>query len=88
MAFEDAQVQTISGPHPAGNVGVQIHHTKPLKPNDVIWTVNAQHVITFGKLFKTGSYDPKIIVSIGGSGANNPDAVSYTHLTLPTTPYV
>ena len=75
MAFEDAQVQTISGPHPAGNVGVQIHHTKPLKPNDVIWTVNAQHVITFGKLFKTGSYDPKIIVSIGGSGASNPDVV-------------
>ena len=75
MSFEDAQVQTISGPHPAGNVGVQIHHTKPLKPNDVIWTVNAQHVITFGKLFKTGSYDPKIIVSIGGSGASNPDVV-------------
>ena len=75
MAFEDARVQTISGPHPAGNVGVQIHHTKPLKPNDVIWTVNAQHVITFGKLFKTGSYDPKIIVSIGGSGASNPDVV-------------
>ena len=75
ITFEDAKVQTISGPHPAGNVGIQIHHTKPLKPNDVIWTVNAQHVITLGKLFKTGFYNPKIIVSIGGSGAGTPDVV-------------
>ena len=75
ISFEDVQVQTISGPHPAGNVGIQIHHTKPLKPNDVIWTVNAQHVITIGKLFKTGLYDPKIIVSIGGSGAGKPDVI-------------
>ena len=75
ILFEDVKIQTISGPHPAGNVGVQIHHTKPLKPNDVIWTVNAQHVITFGKLFRTGSYDPKIIVSIGGSGASKPEVV-------------
>ena len=75
MTFEDAQIQTISGPHPSGNVGVQIHHTKPLRPNDIIWTVNAQHVITIGRLFKTGSYDPKIIVSIGGSGASKPEVV-------------
>ena len=75
MTFEDVHIQTISGPHPAGNVGVQIHHIKPLRPNDIIWTVNAQHVITIGRLFKTGSYDPKIIVSIGGSGASKPDVV-------------
>ena len=73
--FDDSIVQTISGPHPAGNVGIQIHHTKPLKPNEVVWTVNAQHVITLGRLFETGAYDPKIIVSIGGSGSDKPDVV-------------
>ena len=72
IEFEDVQVQTISGPHPAGNVGIQIHHTKPLKPNEVIWTLNAQHVLTLGKLFKTGIYNPKIVVSVGGSGATKP----------------
>ena len=66
-------VQTISGPHPAGNVGIQIHHTKPLKPNEIVWTVNAQHVITLGRLFKTGIYDPKIVISVGGSGSNKPE---------------
>ncbi len=72
IEFEDVQVQVISGPHPAGNVGIQVHHTKPLKPNEVIWTLNAQHVLTLGKLFKTGIYDPKIVISVGGSGSTKP----------------
>ena len=75
IQFDNASVQTISGPHPSGNVGIQIHHTKPLKPGEVVWSVNAQHVITLGRLFKTGSYDPAIIVSIGGSGSTNPSTV-------------
>ena len=75
MEFDNIITQTISGPHPSGNVGIQIHHTKPLRPGDVIWSVNAQHVITLGKLFQTGSYDPTVIVSIGGSGATNPSTV-------------
>ena len=75
MEFDNVITQTISGPHPSGNVGIQIHHTKPLRPGDVIWSVNAQHVITLGKLFQTGSYDPTVIVSIGGSGATSPSTV-------------
>ena len=75
MEFDNVITQTISGPHPSGNVGIQIHHTKPLRPGDVIWSVNAQHVITLGKLFQTGSYDPTVVVSIGGSGATNPSTV-------------
>ena len=78
IKFEDVQVQKISGPHPAGNVGIQIHHTKPLKPNEVIWTVNAQHVITLGRLFKTGIYDPKITIVVGGSGSNKPESLKVT----------
>ena len=75
MEFDNVITQTISGPHPSGNVGIQIHHTKPLSPGDDIWSVNAQHVITLGKFFQTGSYDPTVIVSIGGSGATNPSTV-------------
>ena len=75
IRFEDAEVQTILGPHPAGNVGIQIHHTKPLKPNEVVWTLTAQHVITLGRLFKSGEYDPRVIVSIGGSGADKPKVI-------------
>lgn len=70
--LDNCKLHQISGPHPAGNVGIQIHHIAPLKPGDVIWTVNIQHVIILGKLFLTGKIDLSIIVSIGGPGAINP----------------
>ena len=75
MEFDNITNQTISGPHPSGNVGIQVHHIKPLKPGEVVWTVNAQHVLTIGKLFQLGYYDPKCIVSIGGSGSSNPQTL-------------
>lgn len=68
-------LNTIDGPHPAGNVGIQIHHIAPLSPQDVIWTVEAQHVCLIGKHFLTGRFDPNIVVSVGGPGVKNP-----THL--------
>ena len=40
--------------------------------------MNAQHVITLGKLFKTGIYDPKIVISVGGSGSNKPENLRVT----------
>ncbi len=76
IELQHAEIQTISGPHPAGNVGIQIHHSKPIKPGEIIWSVNAQHVITLGKLFLNGSYSPDILVSIAGPGAINPQTVS------------
>jgi Na+-transporting NADH:ubiquinone oxidoreductase subunit A len=76
MELQHAEVQTISGPHPAGNVGIQIHQSKPIKPGVIIWSVNAQHVITLGKLFLKGSYSPDILVTIAGPGATNPQTVS------------
>ncbi len=75
MDFDNIINTTISGPHPAGNVGIQIHHINPLKPGDIVWTVNVQHVIMIGKLFQTGLFDSKIVVSIGGSGSSNPKLV-------------
>ena len=78
MEFDNITNQTISGPHPSGNVGIQIHHIKPLRPGEIVWTVNAQHVITIGKLFQIGYYDPTCIVSIGGSGVSDPQTVQAT----------
>lgn len=72
IQLENCQIHKISGPHPAGNVGIQIHHVAPLKPGDIIWTVNIQHLIILGKLFLTGKLDPTIIVSVGGPAAKNP----------------
>ena len=71
-SLDNCQTHAISGPHPAGNVGIQIHNIAPMKPGDVIWTVNVQHLLILGKLFLTGKFDPTIIVGVGGPAAKDP----------------
>ena len=45
------------GPHPSGNVGVQIHHISPIKKGECVWTINPVGVVQIGKLFLEGMYD-------------------------------
>ncbi len=64
---------TISGPHPAGNVGVQIHHFKPISEgSDIVWTVQPQDVLMIGRLFATGKFDAKRIISLSGPQVKGP----------------
>ncbi|PIF06716.1 MAG: NADH:ubiquinone reductase (Na(+)-transporting) subunit A [Draconibacterium sp.] len=70
--IKNAEVTTFSGPHPAGNVGVQIHHTNPINKGDVVWTVNVQDVLFFGRLFETGKVDFSRIVALTGSEIEDP----------------
>ena len=71
-SIQNVELNTISGPHPAGNVGIQIHHIAHLKPSEIIWTINPQDVIALGKLFLKGLYDPTKVITLGGSSVNNP----------------
>jgi len=68
---KNCQVNTVSGPHPAGNVGVQIHHIEPLNKGEVVWTVNAQDVAIMGATLLTGKYVPTRLVALTGGGAKN-----------------
>lgn len=73
--FEGAQgVQKnyFSGLHPAGNVGVHIHHTDPVDISQVVWTVGVQEVIALGHLFLTGELDGTRIISLSGDEFANP----------------
>ncbi len=60
------------GPHPAGNVGIQIHHLTPIEKGDIIWTVSAQDVVFIGRLFKTGKVDLTKIIALAGSEVTQP----------------
>jgi Na+-transporting NADH:ubiquinone oxidoreductase subunit A len=66
------QLNTISGPHPAGNVGVQIHHIDPINAGEVVWTINPQDVLTIGRLFLTGKYDASRVIALAGSKVKAP----------------
>ena len=68
----NADITYFEGPHPAGNVGIQIHHTNPVNKGDIVWVVNAQDVIIIGRLFSKGIYDTAILVPLTGSEVKNP----------------
>ncbi|NTW25719.1 MAG: Na(+)-translocating NADH-quinone reductase subunit A [Lentimicrobium sp.] len=63
----NVEITTFKGPHPAGNVGIQIHHIDPINKGDVVWFAGVQDVITIGNLFRQGVYNPEIIVALAGS---------------------
>ena len=63
------------GPHPSGNVGVQIHHVTPMKPGQKVWTLGIQEVAAIGRLFITGQLDGSRIVAITGSPVRKPTYV-------------
>lgn len=64
---KNAQTNTIIGSHPAGNVGVQIHHLDPISKGDIVWTVNPVGVTQIGKLFLEGIYDTSRLVALTGA---------------------
>lgn len=66
------QINKVTGPHPAGNAGVQIHHIDPVNKGEVVWCLKPQDVLAIGRLFKEGKYDASRIVAVTGSKAVNP----------------
>ncbi len=67
-----AEVNKFSGPHPAGCVGVQIHHIDPINKGNIVWTINPLGVIQIGKLFLNGVYDTSRVVALTGSEVKTP----------------
>ena len=72
MNAKGVVLNKISGPHPAGNVGVQIHHIDPINKGEVVWYINPQDVLIIGKLFNEGIFDPARIIALTGSSVIDP----------------
>lgn len=66
------EIHKISGSHPAGTVGTQIHHIAPINKGDVVWTINPQDVVAIGRLMLNGVFNTERLVSIGGPVVKNP----------------
>lgn len=60
------QVNFVKGAHPAGNVGVQMHHIDPINKGEVVWYINPQDVLILGRYSLTGKYDATKIVAVTG----------------------
>ena len=66
------EINKISGAHPAGNVGVQIHHIDPINKGEVVWYLEPQDVIAIARLFTVGKYDISRIIALGGAQVAKP----------------
>jgi Na+-transporting NADH:ubiquinone oxidoreductase subunit A len=67
-----AKVHYFDGPHPAGNVGIQIHHVSPVNKGEVVWCVDVPGVIIIGRLFVKGVFDATKVIALAGSEVINP----------------
>ena len=65
-------INKISGAHPSGNVGIQVHHIDPINKGEVVWYLQPQDVIAIARLFTEGKYDVSRIVALAGSQVKKP----------------
>lgn len=71
-AFTEArhvQRHSAEGPHPIGNPSVHIQAIDPIKKvDDIVWTINANHVVALGYLLEHGRHYIERVISIAGPG--------------------
>ncbi len=64
---EGVEKHQFSGPHPAGNVGVQIHHIDRLLAGEIVWYISPRHVSQIGKFLAKGEYPGSKTYALTGS---------------------
>ena len=69
---ENVILHTVSGKHPAGNVGVQIANIAPIRKGETVWTVSLLMLAAIGRLLNTGKVNLARKVAITGPEAKDP----------------
>lgn len=74
-SVEGVEKHYFAGAHPAGNVGVQIHHIDPVNKGEKVWTVAIQNVAIIGRLFTEGKLNMTKTYAVTGSQVAHPQYV-------------
>ncbi len=69
--IQGAEIHHVEGPHPAGNVGVQIHKIDPINQGERVWVVGVEDVAIIGNVFLTGEFRAERTIALAGSEAEN-----------------
>lgn len=70
--LKNVEYHYFKGPHPAGNVGIQIHHIDPINKDEAVWTVSPDDAIIIGRLFNEGKFDAHRVIALAGSEVKSP----------------
>lgn len=68
----NVELHSFKGPHPAGNVGVQIHHIDPVNAGETVWVVGPVDVARIGAFFSTGVFDASQMIAVVGPVVKSP----------------
>jgi Na+-transporting NADH:ubiquinone oxidoreductase subunit A len=68
-----AEMLEVSGPHPSGNVGVQIANVKPVNKGETVWTLDIITLCKIGQLALNGAIDPYTLITVAGPEVKNPE---------------
>lgn len=74
-AVGKAEMVAVSGPHPAGNAGVQIANIRPINKGEVVWTLDWDVLLRIGRLLTDGTVDTTVTVAITGPEVAKPGLV-------------
>ena len=67
--LNNVEYHYFEGKHPAGNVGIQIHHICPIRKGETVWTISPVMLASIGKLLLEGRVDMSRLVAITGPEA-------------------
>ena len=86
------QAHTFSGPHPAGDMGVQVNLVDPPLGQNRVWVIRAWDAAVLGRILLTGSFEAERIYAATGAGCSQPRFVKtllgapLTHITSEKVP--
>lgn len=67
-----AEMVHVSGPHPAGNVGIQIANIRPVNKGEEVWTLDIITLRRIGRLLADGVLDTTVMVALTGHEVDRP----------------
>ena len=71
-SIDNTNIITISGPHPAGNVGTLINKYDPINKDEIIWTLNPQALLHIGDTISKGHFSAERTIALVGSEVKTP----------------
>jgi Na+-transporting NADH:ubiquinone oxidoreductase subunit A len=71
-SISGVSIHKVFGPHPAGNVGVQISKIDAINAGEKVWVVAPQDVAIIGELFLTGKFNSTRTIALVGSEVKDP----------------
>jgi Na+-transporting NADH:ubiquinone oxidoreductase subunit A len=72
QSVKKVEMTEYDGPHPVGNVGIQINHISAVNKGEFVWTVNPQDVLFFGRFFNKNVVDLSRTIALTGPCAKSP----------------